>query len=459
MDALASEGVLFENAFSASTWTRPSAASLLTGLYPLKHGVETFHSVLSANLPRISTLLQARDHQCAGFSTIVQVSKSFGFDHGFDDFYELFRDDKQSNNGFHSPENDNLLPDSKDLNSALFPWLEKHAQKDFFAFVWSMDTHVPYGVPAQEAEFVDEAFKAAPPAIDFKASDYSPEELEYLKQLYDSCIFHNDRQIGKLCQFLKDIQIYDDCLIVVAADHGELFNEHSDPKSLLGQRIARVKSVFSGGENAGPGFYGRRGHIIVPPYDEGTHVPLIFKFPGGKFAGRRVTHLTSLVDVTPTVLKRVAPAGDLNTYHFDGENLLPHMNPTHAEGADEVIYCSGKFFPTSPAYYCVRSHDWKYILTELPEIPMRQLLTGKFLESVRYLRQRYLLANEVLYDLKGRGEGVNVLEEHPEIAERFRKKIAVWREECEQQRQEASGDFGDSDEINKRQLEALGYTS
>jgi len=60
IDAMAAEGVLFENAFSASTWTRPSASSLLTGLYPLRHGVESFYSTLSEKLPKLQQFYSLR---------------------------------------------------------------------------------------------------------------------------------------------------------------------------------------------------------------------------------------------------------------------------------------------------------------------------------------------------------------------------------------------------------------
>src|SRR3972149_11923787 len=38
IDALAERGVLWEKAYSVSSWTKPAVTSLLTGLYPCQHG-------------------------------------------------------------------------------------------------------------------------------------------------------------------------------------------------------------------------------------------------------------------------------------------------------------------------------------------------------------------------------------------------------------------------------------
>ena len=459
IDALAAEGVIFENAFSASTWTRPSASSILTGLYPLRHGVETFHSTLSKKLPKITTILQSENYTCAAFSTIVQVSKNFGFDHGFEEFYELFRDGNDLHDEAGTGETKGLLPSSEDLNTALFPWLEKHAKEDFFVLAWSIDTHVPYRVAVEKAQFVDKYFKTREMEIDYKANTYTPDELKYIKQLYESCIYYNDQQIGKLCAFLKEMEIYDDCLIIVIGDHGEVFNEHLDPKNNLGQRVSSVKDFFSAPKNGTSGFYGRRGHIIVPPYDEDIHVPLICKFPGNEFGGKRVSHLASLVDVTPTILNFVGGNAALKQSNFDGKTLIPYLNKASQPNPDEVVYCSGKSYPSCPAYYCIRNHDWKYILTEPPGASFRHFLKDKLNYSIGYLRHRFLLANEVLYNLKTGSEDQNVLESHPEIAEMFRRKMADWRNRCENRQQEPVFQVTELDEINERQLRALGYTN
>ena len=49
MDALAREGILFERYYASSNWTRPSTASLMTGLLPSEHEVETDGALLNGS--------------------------------------------------------------------------------------------------------------------------------------------------------------------------------------------------------------------------------------------------------------------------------------------------------------------------------------------------------------------------------------------------------------------------
>ncbi|MFQ5706805.1 MAG: sulfatase [bacterium] len=460
IDRLASEGVLFESAFAASTWTRPSAASILTGRYPLNHGVETFYSNLPAGVPRLAEILQRNGFACAAFSTIAQLSKAFGFGVGFEEFHELFRNEQDTADVPHLHEMGSILPSSEDLNAALFPWIENHADEDFFVLAWSIDPHVPYTIPLEQAAFLPEGARGQACEIDYKSSSHSPAELNLIKDLYDSCIYYNDQQIGRLCDFLHSLGIEEDTLLVVAGDHGEIFNEHLDPKNGLGEKIAALKKRLSPDGSGAANFYGRRGHIDVPPYDVGIHVPLIFKFPGNEFAGKRVANLVSLVDLAPTISRAANPGIDLSRYHFDGHNLLEWLPSAAGQSEDEVVFCSEKSYAHCPAYYCIRTHKWKYVVTEPPEFSLRQLLQGKWSYLSRFVRHRFLLANEVLYDLHAAGEQENVLARHPQVAAALRQRLEAWRKQCAEKRNlndQGPETPAEVDEVNERQLKALGY--
>ena len=52
-DALAADGILFENAFASSSWTRPSMASIMTGLHPPRHLAETLMGSISPDVPTL----------------------------------------------------------------------------------------------------------------------------------------------------------------------------------------------------------------------------------------------------------------------------------------------------------------------------------------------------------------------------------------------------------------------
>ncbi|RMD61742.1 hypothetical protein D6833_07840, partial [Candidatus Parcubacteria bacterium] len=407
----------------------------------------------SENLLRLPEVLQNSGHTCAAFSTIVQVSREVGFDYGFDAFYELFRGPEESAAYPLNTELAGLLPSSEDLNAALFPWIEEHADEDFFVLAWSIDTHVPYTVPLDRAEFVDEAFRREPLEIDYKSRYFSAEEMRLVKQLYESCIFYNDAQFGRLCGFLKDLNIYDDCLLVVLGDHGEVFDEHSDPRSRLGETINRLRKK---GENQV--LHRRRGHIVVPPYDEDIHVPLIFKFPQNRFAGTRSARLASLVDVSPTILGLASPESRVSQLGLDGKNLMPYLTEEAPPESEEVVFCSGKSYQGLPHYYCVRSPKWKYILTEVPMLSAGALARNGISYLASHLRNQFLLAKEALYDLQ-EGEDENVIKHYPEVAASMRAKLDAWRKRCKvnRYRQEKQLSLHEMDAVNERQLRALGY--
>ena len=93
---------------------------------------------------------------------------------------------------------------------------------------------------------------------------------------YDGDIAFGDREFGRFLRELKAQGLYDDALVVFLADHGEEFMDHG--------RWLHGRSLF----------------------DELIRVPLIVKFPGNKWAGRRVPQQVQGVDVVPTVLEAMA---------------------------------------------------------------------------------------------------------------------------------------------------------
>lgn len=275
VDAFARGATLFARAVAQSTWTRPAVASLLTGLSPLAHGVET----LDDRLPEVATtlpeLLHAAGYRTAGWSTNPQVSAGTGLAQGFDDF-EVFQKD----------------PGSAEINRRVLAWLDRPgaraaAGSPFFLYVHTLDPHAPYepvpemrrrfaaGIPAgagSHAEVV-EAYKARGPE---RAS-----RVARLARLYDAEVAGNDRSFGELISELRRRGLYDGALVVFVADHGEEFDEHGE----LGH-----------------------GNDL---YDPTLRVPLVVKWPR-QARGERVHALAQQVDLLPTLLAAVGlprPAG------------------------------------------------------------------------------------------------------------------------------------------------------
>ncbi|HJS74901.1 MAG TPA: sulfatase/phosphatase domain-containing protein, partial [Vicinamibacteria bacterium] len=98
-----------------------------------------------------------------------------------------------------------------------------------------------------------------------------------------------DREIGKLIERLKALDLYEDTAILVTADHGEEFGEHGAS---------------------------RHGKTL---YQQVLHIPGILKLPDSRFAGRKIPGLASNIDMGPTVLE---VAGITPPAEFQGRSLL-----------------------------------------------------------------------------------------------------------------------------------------
>ena len=163
IDFLSKNGVLFKHCSTSSTWTRPVAASLLSGTYPAIHQTRSRNDMFLTNLPRLPEALKLAGFKTAAFSTMGNIASEIGFDRGFDVFIDIFRDpaiiakrrklDAIKEGFIHNPDQEIALPRAEDVNDYLFPWIETHRDKNTFSFIWSIEPHVPYAAPSEFRRF------------------------------------------------------------------------------------------------------------------------------------------------------------------------------------------------------------------------------------------------------------------------------------------------------------------
>jgi arylsulfatase A-like enzyme len=187
-------------------------------------------------------------------------------------------------------------------------WFSLSSSAPFFAWVHLFDTHRPYDLPAEYARLYADPYLAA--------------------------VAFEDSQISRLIDYLERTDRLEDTLIVVAGDHGESLGDH--------------------GEDA---------HGIFV-YQETLHVPLILRGPGIP-GSRRVSSVTRLVDVMPTVLAAFGvapPAGD----GFSLADLLAG----HTEQSDVEVYAES-MYPQRFGWSGLRSlraDRYKVIAAPRPEL-------------------------------------------------------------------------------------------
>jgi|GEM_PF-673517 len=267
IDRLAKEGVLFENAFVQSSWTRPSTATILTSLYPTEHGAITDHDRLRPSLITIAEILRYYGYYTLGCVNQPNVAAEIGFYQGFDRYLVAYK-------RLH------LHPLFSDkMNEMIFPWLEEFKDKPLFLYVHTVDPHDPYIPPPPYDRMYDPDYKGkiwgdSKTLIEIGRGDIKITERDrkHLIALYDGEVTYNDKSVGELMRKLKELGIADNTLIIIIADHGEEFLEH-------------------GGT--------RHGHTL---YNEVLHIPLIFHCPNALPKGKRIKDLVRAVDVLPTIL-------------------------------------------------------------------------------------------------------------------------------------------------------------
>jgi len=305
LDALAAAGVLFQNVYAQVPLTLPSHCSIMTGTTPLSHGVHNNGSyVLAPERTTLAEMLKARGYLTAAFVASFSVDSRFGLDQGFD-LYD-----------------DNFLPGlpMKPVNSerradavaALFTaWLDGLTGEPFFAWVHFFDPHLPYRPPA-------------------------PYDAEFSSNPYDGEIAFMDEAVGTVIGKLRQKNLLERTLVVLAGDHGEAF----------GEKVEMGHGVFL--------------------YDRTLKVPLILCAPGRLPEGRVVPSRVRLTDIVPTVLDMVkTPVPN----DVEGQSLIPLID--RGKGRDRDAYIE-TFYPRENYGWSeligLVSGEWKYIRAPRPEL-------------------------------------------------------------------------------------------
>lgn len=307
-DALAARGVLFENAFSQATMTRPSAASMMTGLYPTAAGVWGFRDVLSERYLTLAEVLRSQGFATAAFVGNPNAGPYAGVQQGFSVLVHRF------GGRAREPGERFLVQTAEDiLAERLFEWLAENRDRNFFLYLHLVDPHAAYDAPAPYDAWYREAPSAgtpvAPdPGLDPKGVSHPTDEGR--RRLYDGEVRYNDEQIGRFLARLEADGLLDDTLVVMTSDHGEFLGDR-DPE------LWRHRP---------------------PGYREVLHVPLILHYPDRLPQGERVSTNVQLIDLFPTLMELAEI--ERSQFLLQGESLLPVIAGTQGDRiaiSDEVV--------------------------------------------------------------------------------------------------------------------------
>ncbi|MEE8475485.1 MAG: sulfatase-like hydrolase/transferase, partial [Myxococcota bacterium] len=142
IDRLGREGAVFDDAISTSPWTLPAHASMLTGLYPNRHGANDVGHGLAEGIPTLATILASRGYTTAAVVNSSKVGRLYDLQRGFQEFVYV-------------QEVTNRVSPSSWITDQAMNWLREFREERLFLFVHYFDVHSDYtSLPEVERQFV-----------------------------------------------------------------------------------------------------------------------------------------------------------------------------------------------------------------------------------------------------------------------------------------------------------------
>jgi len=240
IDRLAERGARFSRFYSVAPWTAPSYGTLMTSLYPSRHGVTLFWRPGMPTLDKDTPVLADVFRQNGYYTTAFVNNSVAGHDEtwrGFDEYYEGQRAAPNiTERAGPTPELPYTAPATI---PRVAPWLDKHHENPFFLWVLLFEPHSPCDPPPEHDLFKSEAYpNLSDTGYDIASAPLKrlamlgdAKAVERLYQLYDGKIHFVDHYVGRLVEHLRKLGLEQNTLIVVTSDHGELMYSH--PKDYL----------------------------------------------------------------------------------------------------------------------------------------------------------------------------------------------------------------------------------
>ncbi len=292
IDRLAEQGLLFERAYSTSSWTLAGISSWMTGGWPYESGGTNANRRLYNGITHLPQALSEEGYVCAAFTANPVLNTASGIGRGFSKYWEYFESTHQATgllidrvaSEIKRKLEEKLIREPgrvlvKNQLAETFNWLDDHQDDKFFLWVHLWDPHHPYTPPSPYKDNLPDigGEKRTPyyslfPQWRTGASHHRYGLRRHMVNLYDGEVRFSDEVTGRILDRLDELGLAEDTLVIIVSDHGEEFFEH-----------------------------GRMEHGGTM-YQEVLHVPLIVRLPGRIPAGERIGESISLIDLYPTIL-------------------------------------------------------------------------------------------------------------------------------------------------------------
>jgi len=393
IDRLASQGMLFDNAYSCAPNCAPSRACLMTGLYGPRHGIYTVGSSSRGRSAfRKLIPIQNRTRLADRFRTIPESFKQKGYVSAHFGKWHLGADPKSQGfdvnvagnrsgsprGGYFSPYRNPQLSDGPKgeyltdrLTDEAIKFLESHRQKPFFLYF----AHYAVHTPIQSKKELRKKYQQKNPSQGQNNASYA------------AMIESVDQSVGRILRKLKELKIEQNTVVIFYSDNGG----HGPVTSMQPLR-------------------GSKGML----YEGGIRVPFFVKWPGKVKAGSRNSTPIIGVDLYPTLMEIAGISTENET--LDGRSIVPLLKG-NAEWKERSLYWH---FPA----YLQANRGMRALWRTTPAAAIRR---GNF-KLLEFFEDGRL----ELYDLaKDIGERNNLARKLPEKTRELHEQMISWREKVD----------------------------
>jgi arylsulfatase A-like enzyme len=441
IDAIATEGVLYEQAIAPGCWSLPSQVSLLSGMFPVKHAAHELHLTYTQPYLLLPEVLRAAGYRTLGISPNSWMSDEFGVTRGFDAYLKLwqYRHTMPAADFEAAGLTSSLTRTLQQFYSRhVFPrrnrarHVNQHLRtllattpEPFFLYAIYWDMHLPYyprrrhatrwlppDVSRPQARRVNRNhlhyFAGKTPMAD--------EDFAILRACYDGALATLDEEIGALVDYLRQRGMLDHTLVIITSDHGENLGEHG--------LMSHAYSL----------------------HDTLIRVPLIIRYPESFAPGQRVSHQVQLTDLFPTILDVLQIDAPQVRQELQGVSLLA----PEPEGMEERLAYAEMLAP-HPSMQTVNRRAG---LPEDRPIPAYD----RALRCLRTPESKIIWASDgqhALYDLRhDPHETSNRFADNPKLATELLETLQAWQPPSGVTLSGATPDFS---QAVRRRLRDLGY--
>lgn len=267
LDALAAKAVQFKRAYTTSTWTIPTHASMLTGLYLSQHRLENIerNRQLHERVIPLPGALSSAGYRTAAFSQNPLFSPTHHFDF-FDEFYGP--DDLGVSGEMSDPHGDGpaglahvigrarrylgKVSRPRVLFDRILEWINVHGTDvPFFLMTNLPSAHYPWAPPLdillKQLQFdVRHLLRFEYATLDpwrhnAGLRHVTARHRDMWRRLYDAAIMHLDRELGRFLRRLGRWEGWQNLIVVITSDHGEMLGDYRD---LVGHTLSLHDNIM-----------------------------------------------------------------------------------------------------------------------------------------------------------------------------------------------------------------------